>query len=122
MTDYRELQVWQRSIALATEIHRFTGGLPDSEGPGLTEQMRRASVSIASSIAEGAARENRREFMDCLYRACGSANALDTQLEISKELDLGGYVFRQELMRDTQVISKMLRALINRLEEGPDSE
>ena len=83
---HHELKVWRTAIKLAKSVYELTRELPKEELYGLTSQMRRAATSIASNIAEGAARNGTKEFIQFLYIAVGSANELDTHVEISKEV------------------------------------
>ena len=71
-----------------TEIYLVTKSYPEAEKYGLSSQMRRAAVSIPSNIAEGAARRTTKEFIQFLYIALGSSAELETQIEISKRLNL----------------------------------
>ena len=83
------MQVWQAGIELVMEIDRLTGGFPPEERYGLTSQMRRAAVSVPSNIAEGAARQSEKEFLQFLIIARGSLSELETQVLIAGKL---GYV------------------------------
>jgi four helix bundle protein len=83
---YRELVVWQKAMDLAVAIYAETDQFPVSEQYGLTSQMRRASVSIPSNIAEGYGRQTARQRFKFLEDALGSAYELDTQIEISTRL------------------------------------
>ena len=74
-----QLTVWQDSIALVKRVYELTGGFPREELFGLTSQMRRAAVSVASNIAEGSAREGDKEFLRFLYIARGPLAELETQ-------------------------------------------
>ncbi len=85
-----ELKVWQESITLVKEIYQMTQFFPSQEMYGLTTQMRRAAISISSNIAEGAARNTDKEFINFLMIARGSLSELDTQILISKKLGLVG--------------------------------
>jgi four helix bundle protein len=85
---HKDLVVWKEAIILAKEIYSLTAKFPKEEVYGLTSQMRRASVSIPSNIAEGAARNSSKEFVRFLYISLGSLAELETQLLISKELEL----------------------------------
>lgn len=67
MKTHKDLIAWQKSIMLVTEIYRITKGFPRDEIYGLVNQLRRASVSIPSNIAEGAARGSKKEFCQFLY-------------------------------------------------------
>jgi four helix bundle protein len=113
MTDYKELNVWQKSIDVVSEIYRVTATFPDSEKFGITNQMRRASVSIPSNIAEGSARHHAKDFTHFLRIADGSAAELETQLLISERL--GFLTGAEELSHELVVIRRMLAALIKSL-------
>lgn len=86
MNDFRKLEVWQLSKELSLSIYKITECLPDSEKFGLANQMRRASVSIPSNIAEGSGRYTNADFNRFIAMALGSFYELDTQLEIAFEL------------------------------------
>ena len=86
MKSHNDLKVYQEAMDLVVEIYSITNNFPDSERFGLIGQIRRCSVSIPSNIAEGAARESKKEFKKFLYISLGSAAELETQLEISKRL------------------------------------
>ena len=85
---YRDLLVWQKSVALAKEIYKITARFPAEEKFGLVSQMRRAAVSVPSNIAEGQARNTTGEFVQFISFAEGSLAELDTQLTLAVELDL----------------------------------
>lgn len=107
---HRRLEVWQRSMAFATEIYRVTSEFPAEERFGLASQMRRAAVSIPSNLSEGAARGT-AEFAQFVRIAIGSASELDTQLEICHRLQYlsdGSYI---ELDAKLAAIDRMLIGL-----------
>ncbi|TSC69771.1 MAG: S23 ribosomal protein, partial [Parcubacteria group bacterium Gr01-1014_49] len=83
---FKELIVWQRAMDLAKEIYAVTKQLPASEQFGLTSQMRRAAVSVASNIAEGKRRGTKKDFIQFLRIADGSASELETQLLLAREV------------------------------------
>ena len=87
MKTHKDLDVWKNSITMVKEIYRITSSYPKEELYGLTNQIRRASVSIPSNIAEGAARNHEKEFVQFLYIAQGSLSELETHLIISEELN-----------------------------------
>ena len=90
MDDYRphrELEVWTKAMGFVIEVYRITSKFPKSEIYGLTSQLRRASVSIPSNLAEGAGRKGNKEFMQFLNIAQGSISELDTQLELAYHLE-----------------------------------
>jgi hypothetical protein len=77
--DHRDLKVWKLAVDLATAIYELTKHLPAEERYGLSIQLQRAAVSIASNIAEGAARGSRKDFIRFLRIATGSASELAGQ-------------------------------------------
>jgi four helix bundle protein len=81
---HKNLEVWRLAIELAKDGYVITSEYPRGESFGLVSQMRRAAVSVASNIAEGAARNGDKEFVRFLYVALGSASELDTHIEISR--------------------------------------
>ena len=115
---YKDLLVWQKSIDLVCEIYRITKILPNEESYGLRDQMRRASVSIASNIAEGHARSYDKEFAKFLSISQGSLAELETQLHICLRLN---YLTDEQtqLSNDLCVeIGKMLFSLISTLKNN----
>ena len=84
--NYKDLIVWQKSIALAKTIYKLTQTFPADERFGLVSQMRRAAVSVPSNIAEGQARRTTGEFVQFVSHAEGSTAELDTQLILAVEL------------------------------------
>lgn len=115
MKNHKELVVWQKSMLLVEEVYRLAKKLPKEETYALSDQMRRAVVSIPSNIAEGNGRESEKEFARFLTIAQGSNAELETQLLICRRL---GYVSSEELRSACSLqeeISKMLRTLIKKL-------
>lgn len=86
MNSYKELVVWQKSIELVKETYGLVKLLPKEETYALSDQMRRAVVSIPSNIAEGFARKYTKEFVNFISIALGSNAELETQLTICMEL------------------------------------
>jgi four helix bundle protein len=86
---FRDLIVWQRSVELAVAIYELTRGFPKDEIYGLTSQLRRAAVSIASNIAEGHGRNSTGEFRQFLGIVRGSNFEVQTQLVLSRKLKYG---------------------------------
>ena len=86
---FRDLVVWQRAIELTLAVYKLTTHFPDSERFGLTNQLRRASVSIASNIAEGYGRSTKGEYYLFLGHARGSCSEVETQIVIAKALGFG---------------------------------
>jgi four helix bundle protein len=108
---FRELKVWQAAIEFSLTIYELTSEFPKHELYGMTSQMRRAAVSIASNIAEGSARSTKKDFNQFVLIAKGSLCELQTQLIISNRL---GYVTAQRIAvaeRQAQEIAQMLSGL-----------
>jgi four helix bundle protein len=115
LKSYRELQVWQRSIQLATAVYRLAAGFPRDEVYGLSSQMKRAAVSVASNIAEGYGRLSAGEYRQFLGIARGSTLELQTQFEIARALDIGDGRLLGEATELSEEVSKMLYAMIEKL-------
>ena len=114
---YKDLLVWQQAKTLAVAVYRATEQFPRSESFGLTSQMRRAAVSVASNIAEGQGRGSKPDFAKFLCMARGSLLELQTQLEIAAELTLGN---PEELMKLNESCYRVL-GLLNRLLKAIDT-
>ena len=105
-------------MAVAKTVYDLTRHFPEEEKYGLVSQMRRAAVSIPCNIAEGAARQGKKEFRNFLSVAQGSLSELDTQLEVSLML---GYLRRreiEELWNQLMRVDKMLTSLIRSLSKS----
>lgn len=110
---HKDLEAWQRALTLAERIYQATKLFPDEERYGLSSQMRRAAVSIASNIAEGAARKSRQEFLQFLHIARGSLSELDTQVTLAIRL---GYIAAGNGLEDNvQRVGRLLTGLISKL-------
>ena len=107
MMTHKDLDIWKQGIELVEEVYKATAEFPKEEIYGLTNQMRRASVSIPSNISEGAARGSKKEFIKFLYVALGSLAELETQTIISEKL---GYLKKHSLM---DLIEKQRRKQLN---------
>ncbi len=106
---HKKLTVWQLAIELVTDIYALTKIFPSDEKFGLTNQIRRASVSIPSNIAEGAARQSNKEFIQFLYIALGSCAEVETQLMIAHNLQYGNIELAS---KKNEQIKRMLQGLI----------
>jgi len=113
--DYRDLIVWKKAIELTVCIYRLTRTLPKDEAYGLVSQMRRASVSIASNIAEGRGRLNHAEFRQFLGLAQGSTYELETQLIVARRLCMASDGALTEAEELSNEVSKMLSSFIRTL-------
>jgi four helix bundle protein len=112
---YRDLVVWQLGVKLAKEIYTLTAKFPRHEVYGLADQLRRASVSIPSNIAEGQARRSVADFRRYLFIALGSLAELDTQLVLAQEF---GYLTTNDIAAVNDLIlelRKKIHTLINNL-------
>ena len=115
MKAHHKLKVWQRSIDFVLEIYKLTEKFPKSELYGLNNQMRRAAVSIASNLAEGAGRNRKKEFKQFLSIPQGSASELETQIIIANRLGYCPDI--DHLISELDEISKMIIGLIKSLEK-----
>lgn len=86
MKTHKDLKVWNEAIDFVTQLYRLTDSFPKSEIYGLTSQLRRASVSVPSNIAEGSARRGIKEKIHFYYIALSSNSEIETQLIIAKNL------------------------------------
>ncbi len=111
----RELKVWQRAFELATALYRLTQQFPREEMHGLTSQLRRAGVSVASNIAEGYGRGTRPAYRNFLGIARGSVLEIQTQLMIARELRFGEERCLSRAEELAEETSKMLWVLAQKL-------
>ena len=110
---HRDLVVWAAALSLTECLYQTTASFPKHELFGLTRQIRRASVSVASNIAEGSARQSRAEFIQFLHIARGSLAELETQVELAYRLD---FLDRSsELDDQIDKVGRMLSSLIRSL-------
>ena len=110
MRDHKELDVWKTGVDLVTAVYIATKSFPKEESYGLTNQLRRAAVSIPSNIAEGAARQTNKEFVQFLYISLGSVAEVETQLIIADKLQYIADV--TPVLNRIASLRKMLHGLI----------
>jgi four helix bundle protein len=110
---HRDLIVWQKALELAKVIHVTILGFPKHELFGLTPQLRRASVSIASNIAEGAARASTKEFLHFIHIARGSHAEAETQLLLA--VNIGYLADLKAVQRHLEEVGKLINAVISGL-------
>ena len=115
VNSYEELMVWQKSVDLVVRIYEITKMLPRAEFYGLTDQIRRAAVSIPSNIAEGQQRQSSKEFLNFLSIAKGSLGELKTQLIICDRLGYLNAHQTEPLLDECDVIGRMLSGLMKSL-------
>ena len=112
---HKKLEAWKQAIELTVETYRLTEKLPKSEQFGLSSQMRRATVSIASNVAEGAAKNTKKEFIRFLHIAQASLSELDTQAFICMRLgflfDTDLVLFNEEIERESKLITGLIKFL-----------
>ena len=119
MNGYERLQVYQRGYAAAKSVYRMTDSYPKEERYGITDQMRRAAVSVALNIAEGyAKKDSQLEFKRFLEMAKGSAYEMSVLIDLSRDL---GYINEEKhdkASKEYEEISKMLNILIKRVKSN----
>ena len=114
MPYFEELEVWKQSCRLAVDLYK---ALENCKDYGLKDQMTRAAVSIPSNIAEGAERRSKKEFINFLSIAKGSAAELRTQIYIASKIKLLSKADCKSFAADLKIISSMLQSMISRLAE-----
>ncbi|MEA2076965.1 MAG: four helix bundle protein [Candidatus Marinimicrobia bacterium] len=113
MKTHHDLEVWKISIKFVDKIYDLTDNFPEKEKYALSSQMQRAAVSVASNIAEGAARNHNKEFIQFLYHSFGSLSELETQIIISANRK---YInSTKEILDELSHIQKLLYGLIKYL-------
>lgn len=115
MRDFKELQVWQKAHRFALDVYRHSRGFPADERFGLTDQLRRAAVSIPSNIAEGCGREGEREFARYLSIAAGSASEAEYQILLARDLSYVTDDAHRQLDAQVNEVKKMLNSFIQKL-------
>ncbi len=108
MHQFKELEIWKRSRLFCSQIYAITSKFPCDEKFGLTNQLRRASVSIPSNIAEGSSRNSNKDFARFLEIAIGSAYEIETQLLIALDL---GFIKNDELDKLLIEISEIIKMI-----------
>ncbi|WP_179348264.1 four helix bundle protein [Winogradskyella pacifica] len=112
---YRQLLVWQKSMALVTEIYTEVKVFPPDELYALTSQIKRSATSIPSNIAEAYGRDGKKDYLRFLNIALSSLFELQTQLEISYNLKFLNEVSFNKLYTDTREIERMLTSFIRKI-------
>ena len=108
MHRFKELEIWKRSRSYCSEIYSITSQFPDSEKFGLTNQLRRASVSVPSNIAEGSSRNSNKDFNRFLEIALGSCYEIETQFLIAFDLKFLSENELNQLSDELEEIIKMI--------------
>ena len=115
MRNFKNFQIWERSIILAKDIYELTERFPTNEKYGLSSQIQRATVSIASNIAEGSSRKSEKDFARFLEMAIGSAFEVETQLTIAKEIGYLNDARFIEIQSELIIIQKQISQFITKL-------
>ena len=111
INSFKELIVWQKAVELSILVYKATESFPKSELYGLTSQIRRCSVAIASNIAEGQRRGHKAEYLQFLRIAYGSGVELETQLIIALKI---GYLMESDFNKVNDLLQEVMR-MLNRL-------
>ena len=118
MRDFRKYTIWQDGIKFVKNIYKFSESLPKEEKFGLISQIKRASVSIPSNIAEGCSRNSEKEFKRFLEIALGSAFELETQLIIIKEFNGINEEDVINLNNDLNKLQRSINSLIQKIKNS----
>lgn len=105
LVTHKDLDIWKMGLDVVEKVYRISERFPKDEQFGLTSQLRRAAVSIPSNIAEGAARNSKREYLQYLYISLGSLAEVETQLIIANRLK---YMNDQDIMENIEHIRRKL--------------
>ena len=112
---HKRLKIWKAGMELVSMVYRLTQGFPSHEQYGLTGQIRRSAVSIPANIAEGAARQTKKEFMQFLHIFQGSLSELDTLNELARVLRYLSQEAWNTINSQLLQIDKMITGLIKQL-------
>ncbi|MBQ3839171.1 MAG: four helix bundle protein [Fibrobacter sp.] len=115
MNSYKDLIVWKKSVDMVVQLYDYIQGFPKNESYALSDQMRRAAISIPSNIGEGYERSTTAEYIRFLMIARGSKAELETQLHICNQLKMGRVKKNSVLQSNCEEIGKMLNSLISSL-------
>ena len=107
---HKDLIIWQKSMGLVEDIYKLTSFFPKEEVYGLTSQIKRAVISIPSNIAEGAARNSKKEFKQFLYIALGSLSEVETQILIAERLNYINEV--EKILKQIWTLKRMIKNFI----------
>ena len=119
---HENLKAWQLSVGLVTKLYKATEPFPETERFGLTAQIRRAGVSIAANLAEGAARGSDADYLRFVRISRGSLSELETLLLIASNLRFIDKEVYAELLNEGEAIGRLVEGLMRRLREGTVSD
>lgn len=117
MRNFKNLEVWRLGFKLGNVVYRVTRNFPQDEVYGLTSQVRRASVSISSNIAEGCGRGTDKDFRSFLYNSLGSLKEVETQILLAYDFGYLSAEDFQEIMKLIDILSPKLTSLIKIISE-----
>jgi four helix bundle protein len=117
---FKDLVVWQKAMEMVTEVYKLTDNFPQREVYSLTNQIRRAAVSVPSNIAEGQAHHNNREFVHFLRHSSGSLAELETQLHIAENLGYTDATSTAKILLRVHEVGRILNGLIGSIREQID--
>ncbi|MEH2385198.1 MAG: four helix bundle protein [Nostoc sp.] len=112
---YKTQFIWKRAVQLSINCYKLTELFPKSEIYGMTSQIRRSSVSVASNIAEGYGRNGKQEYIHFLHIALGSLRELDTQLIIFASVELADKHLFDSVLKEVEEMQSILVSSINKL-------
>lgn len=118
---FKDLVVWQKAMEMVTEVYKLTDSFPKREVYSLTDQIRRAAVSVPSNIAEGQAHHNNREFVHFLRHSSGSLAELETQLNIAERLGYADATSTGQVLSRVHEVGRILHGLIGAIREQIDA-
>lgn len=122
MKGFKRLKVWNRAIDFAVEIYKATGGYPKKEVYSLVDQIRRASVSVFSNIAEGCKKGTDKELIRSCNIALGETGEIEAQLIFSERVDYLDKEVVNRLTKEIDEIGKMLAGLIKFIKENKNED
>lgn len=114
---FKDLIVWQKSMEMVAEVYKLTDNFPKREVYSLTDQIRRAAVSVPSNIAEGQAHHNHKEFLHFLRHAAGSLAELETQLYLAEKLGYAETPAINQVLQRVNEVGRILNGLIASIRE-----
>lgn len=117
--NFKNIKVWQKSVDLAVKVYHVTKEFPSEEKFGITSQMRRASVSIPSNIAEGTAKSTSKSFINSLDISLGESYELETQAIIANMVGLLDKEQFTSFESDISEVQRMINGLISTVESNP---
>jgi four helix bundle protein len=117
---FKDLVAWQKAMEMVAEVYKLTDNFPKREVYSLTDQIRRAAVSVPSNIAEGQAHYSHREFLHFLRHSSGSLAELETQLDLSPRIGYADTVSIDAILLRVHEVGRILNGLINSIREQVD--